>query len=234
MRKATVLLAIIILIWSTNEASGKTRRKSYGKRARIGSIEVGGRTIVGISNVYGKFYEIPGEFKPSVNLEIVGSWLFNKDITLLTGLGYGYYGSDMTNTNPSSDKITLETHTYKLHYLTIPVQVEFTVNNFFIGVGPQVNILLKANDYIQRKTDNNPKLAYFTLEDIATVNNIDVGGRVSLGYKFSSNLKLELSYFNSFTDLTFHPSKNDERVISKNYNTNAFIGIGISYLISVK
>lgn len=233
MKKITLFFTVFILLCVVTDSFGK-RRTSYTKRAAIGSIDFGARAIIGTSNIYGKFYEEPGKFRVATNLEVVGSWLFTKDIYLLTGVGYGYYGANMTNSNLSNPNIASETHGYKLHYVTIPIQVEFSLNKFFIAIGPQVNLLVAANDYYSIQTINNPNQSYFLLEPIKTLNKVDVGGRVTVGYKLGYGIKMELSYFNSFTDLTIHPSPNNDRVISTNYNTNAFIGLGLSYFINIK
>ena len=134
----------------------------------------------------GVMIEIPMTKKFSLQPEILYSQ---------QGTKTSFSDSDVTNSNYES--------TIKLNYLNIPVMLKYyVIEGLSVQAGPQIGILLKANN---KYTDN--FLGYdnqesFDLKEYSS--GIDTSVNVGLGYqfkdKFYTDLRYNISYSNVFKD----------------------------------
>jgi hypothetical protein len=224
---ATLLIISILLSIATDAMAKKRRRRSFRSKQRIGTMLYGAKVTFGASNVYGKFNANAGKFKFGTELGMVGSYQFAQDAYLIISPSYAYYGSSVDNANPPA-AITSENVNYRFHYISLPIQVRFDLSNFYAALGPQINFLVSAKGYHKYKGN----FTYFENESVTeSLNRFDVGGRISFGYKFEMGMFIELSYYNSFGDITKDTPSDNSLPISKNYNTNSYIGLGVGILL---
>lgn len=125
-----------------------------------------------------------------------------KNFSLQPELLYSQQGSkssfsdqDVTNSNYKS--------TIDLNYLNIPVMVKYYVlKGLSVQAGPQIGILLKANNKYQDNFLGYENHESFNLKDYAT--GIDTSVNFGLGYqfkdKFYTDLRYNISYSNVFKE----------------------------------
>lgn len=147
-----------------------------------------------------------------------------KNFSLQPELLYSQQGSkssfsdqDVTNSNYKS--------TIDLNYLNIPVMVKYYVlKELSVQAGPQIGILLKANNKYQDNFLGYENHESFNLKDYAT--GIDTSVNFGLGYqfkdKFYTDLRYNISYSNVFKEgVANHFINNDMK--------NRFFQISIGY-----
>lgn len=106
-----------------------------------------------------------------------------------------FYDQDVTNSNYKS--------TIDLNYLNIQVMVKYYVlKGLSVQAGPQIGILLKANNKYQDNFLGYENHESFNLKDYAT--GIDTSVNFGLGYqfkdKFYADLRYNISYSNVFKE----------------------------------
>jgi len=134
----------------------------------------------------GAMVEIPMAKKFSLQPEILYSQ---------QGTKTSFSDSDVTNSNYES--------TIKLNYLNIPVMLKYyVIEGLSVQAGPQIGILLKANNKYQDNFLGYDNQESFDLKEYSS--GIDTSLNVGLGYqfkdKFYTDLRYNISYSNVFKD----------------------------------
>ena len=134
----------------------------------------------------GVMIEIPMTKKISIQPEIMYSQ---------QGTKTSFSDSDVTNSNYES--------TIKLNYLNIPVMLKYyVIEGLSVQAGPQIGILLKANNKYKDNFLGYDNQESFDLKEYST--GIDTSVNVGLGYqfkdKFYTDLRYNISYSNVFKD----------------------------------
>ncbi|KAF2336969.1 porin family protein [Flavobacterium daemonense] len=111
------------------------------------------------------------------------------------GMKFSYSDPDVTNSDYKS--------TVKLNYLNIPVMLKYYVaKGFSLQAGPQIGILLKANNEYQDNFLGYENRETLNLSDYST--GIDTAVNFGLGYqfqnKFYADARYTISYSNVFKD----------------------------------
>lgn len=148
--------------------------------------------------------------------------IFEK-IYLEPGLQYSMQGFKWKIENVDTDEFFEDK--YMLSYLNFPLTVKyFVVDGFSLSAGPQLGLLLAAKDKWSYKSLNASGNTYD--EDSGEENvkdffeSFDYGLKLGLGYRLSSGITFNASYFMGLSE----PFKN----INTN-NHNATIQLGIGY-----
>jgi len=134
----------------------------------------------------GVMIEIPMTKKFSLQPEILYSQ---------QGTKTSFSDSDVTNSNYES--------TIKLNYLNIPVMLKYyVIEGLSVQAGPQIGILLKANNKYKDNFLGYDNQESFDLKEYSS--GIDTSVNVGLGYqfkdKFYTDLRYNISYSNVFKD----------------------------------
>ncbi len=134
----------------------------------------------------GAMVEIPMTKKFSLQPEIMYSQ---------QGTKTSFSDSDVTNSNYES--------TIKLNYLNIPVMLKYyVIEGLSVQAGPQIGILLKANNKYKDNFLGYDNQESFDLKEYSS--GIDTSVNVGLGYqfkdKFYTDLRYNISYSNVFKD----------------------------------
>ena len=134
----------------------------------------------------GVMVEIPMTKKFSLQPEIMYSQ---------QGTKTSFSDSDVTNSNYES--------TIKLNYLNIPVMLKYyVIEGLSVQAGPQIGILLKANNKYKDNFLGYDNQESFDLKEYSS--GIDTSVNVGLGYqfkdKFYTDLRYNISYSNVFKD----------------------------------
>ncbi|MEP6804416.1 MAG: porin family protein [Flavobacterium sp.] len=111
------------------------------------------------------------------------------------GAKSSFWDNDVTNSNYKS--------TIKLNYLNIPVMLKYyVIKGLSVQAGPQIGILLKANNKYQDNFLGYENQESFDLKDYSA--GIDTSVNLGLGYqfkdKFYTDLRYNISYSNVFKD----------------------------------
>lgn len=111
------------------------------------------------------------------------------------GTKNSFSDSDVTNSNYKS--------TIELNYLNIPVMLKYyVIKGLSLQAGPQIGILLKANNKYQDNFLGYENQESFDLKDYSA--GIDTSVNFGLGYqfkdKFYTDLRYNISYLNVFKD----------------------------------
>lgn len=111
------------------------------------------------------------------------------------GTQNSFSDSDVTNSNYKS--------TIELNYLNIPVMLKYyVIKGLSVQAGPQIGILLKANNKYQDNFLGYENKESFDLKDYSA--GIDTSVNFGLGYqfkdKFYTDLRYNISYSNVFKD----------------------------------
>lgn len=106
-----------------------------------------------------------------------------------------FFDSDVTNSNYKG--------TIELNYLNIPLMLKYyVVKGLSVQAGPQIGILLKANNKYEDNFLGYENHESFNLKDYST--GIDTSVNFGLGYqfkdKFYTDLRYNISYSNVFKD----------------------------------
>ncbi|MFH6995562.1 porin family protein [Flavobacterium sp. FlaQc-48] len=137
-------------------------------------------------------------FTTGVMIEIPMAKNFSLQPELLysqQGSKTSFYDQDVTNSNYKS--------TIELNYLNIPLMLKYyIVKGFSVQAGPQIGILLKANNKYEDNFLGYENHETFNLKDYST--GIDTSVNFGLGYqfkdKFYTDVRYNVSYSNVFKD----------------------------------
>ena len=128
------------------------------------------------------------------------------------GMKFSYSDADVVNSHYKS--------TIQLNYINIPVMLKYyVVKGLSVQAGPQIGILLKANNKYQDNFlgyDNHEK---FNLADYA--NGIDTSVNFGLGYQFKDKFYTDLRYNLSYSDI-FRDASANTYVINSDMKNRVF------------
>jgi hypothetical protein len=115
------------------------------------------------------------------------------------GMKFSYSDVDVENSHYKS--------TIELNYLNIPVMLKYyVVKGLSVQAGPQIGILLKANNKYQDNFLGYENQETFNLSDYA--NGIDTSVNFGLGYQFKDKFYADLRYNISYSDIFKDASAN--------------------------
>lgn len=115
------------------------------------------------------------------------------------GMKFSYSDVDVQNSHYKS--------TIGLNYLNIPVMLKYyVVKGLSVQAGPQIGILLKANNKYQDNFLGYENHETFNLSDYA--NGIDTAVNFGLGYQFKNKFYTDLRYTISYSDIFKDASAN--------------------------
>ncbi|MEO1258015.1 MAG: outer membrane beta-barrel protein [Bacteroidota bacterium] len=121
----------------------------------------------------------------------------------------------------------------KLHYLSVPLQLNYSVNRFFFTGGIQLSTLLLTtnNDFdgglfnslnSDRTEMTEPSATDPTADDsnINKISDLDLSANVGIGYRLTKNMGIYLQYNNGFNDVIKDNNKKDK---------NRFFQLSVQY-----
>jgi len=133
------------------------------------------------------------------------------------GMKFSYSDVDVQNSHYKS--------TIGLNYLNIPVMLKYyVVKGLSVQAGPQIGILLKANNKYQDNFLGYENHETFNLSDYA--NGIDTAVNFGLGYQFKNKFYTDLRYTISYSDIFKDASANTYIINSDMKNRVFQITIG--------
>ena len=133
------------------------------------------------------------------------------------GMKFSYSDVDVQNSHYKS--------TIGLNYLNIPVMLKYyVVKGLSVQAGPQIGILLKANNKYQDNFLGYENHETFNLSDYA--NGIDTSVNFGLGYQFKNKFYTDLRYTISYSDIFKDASANTYIINSDMKNRVFQITIG--------
>ena len=128
------------------------------------------------------------------------------------GMKFSYSDIDVENSHYKS--------TISLNYLNIPVMLKYyVVKGLSVQAGPQIGILLKANNKYQDNFLGYENQETFNLSDYA--NGIDTSVNFGLGYQFKDKFYADLRYNISYSDI-FKDASANTYVINSDMKNRVF------------
>lgn len=139
---------------------------------------------------YGYDDKVKGVF--GISAGAFANYSFSDKMRIQIAALYNQYGSDFT----SSTNSYKETQTY----LSVPVTVKaYLSESFYVTLGPQLNVLVSSN------FDGND------IKDITEKTDFGITG--GLGYNFTSNIGIDLSYYYGLSNIYKKDSGIDGKII---------------------
>ncbi len=141
---------------------------------------------------------------------------------------YSQFGANAKNTN------TVNINSYSQNYLSLPIFIEYElIKGLRVGLGPQVNCLLKA----VRKSNNEhlPEWArQYTISevDITKIHNkLSFGINAGIAYNFYDNLNIEARYYLGLSNIYNNDKEPifDNAIATDTEMKNQAIQIGLAY-----
>ncbi len=129
------------------------------------------------------------------------------------GMKFSYSDSEVENSHYTS--------TVKLNYLNIPVMLKyFVAKGFSLQAGPQIGILLKANNEYRDNFLGYDNHENMNLSDYS--NGVDASVNFGLGYQFRNKFYADLRYNMSYTDVFKDATANTNYIINSDMKNRVF------------
>lgn len=165
-------------------------------------VKIGVKAGVNISNLTVDESELNSSGKTGFTAGIMVEIPIAKNFSLQPELLYSQQGTKIT----FSDEEVTNSHyksTIELNYLNIPVMLKYyVIKGLSVQAGPQIGILLKANNKYQDNFLGYDSQGNFNLKEYSS--GIDTSVNFGLGYqlknKFYTDVRYNISYSNVFKD----------------------------------
>ncbi|MET3027947.1 porin family protein [Flavobacterium sp. UW10123] len=174
-----------------------------GVMAQTEKVKLGVKAGLNISSLTFDENELDSSSKTGFTAGLMAEIPLAKNFSVQPELLYSQQGMKLSYSDPEVQNSHYKS-TIALNYLNIPVMLKYYVaKGLSIQAGPQVGILLKANNKYQDNFlgyDNHEKM---DLKDYS--NGVDASVNFGLGYQFSNfyaDARYNLSYANVFKDVT--------------------------------
>ncbi|WDF65322.1 porin family protein [Flavobacterium sp. KACC 22763] len=172
--------------------------------AQTEKVKLGVKAGLNISSLSFDENELDSSSKTGFTAGLMAEIPLAKNFSVQPELLYSQQGMKLSYSDPEVQNSNYKS-TIALNYLNIPVMLKYyVVKGLSIQAGPQVGILLKANNKYQDNFlgyDNHEKM---DLKDYS--NGVDASVNFGLGYqfkdKFYADARYNLSYTNVFKDVT--------------------------------
>ncbi|MBI1225672.1 MAG: outer membrane beta-barrel protein [Bacteroidetes bacterium] len=119
---------------------------------------------------------------------------------------YGNANKDMAFEGLDPNFVTIRNQTLKLHYLTVPIQLNYQLTNrFALNVGVSTGVLLKSNSGYSKAgilnsfASSNKDASNNSTNSI--ISNFDFSISGGIGFKCSKSLSINLDYLHGLTDV---------------------------------
>ena len=174
--------------------------------AQTDKVKIGVKAGLNISSLTSDENELDSSDKTGFTAGIMAEIPLTKNFSIQPevlysqqGMKFSYSDVDVQNSHYKS--------TIGLNYLNIPVMLKYyVVKGLSVQAGPQVGILLKANNKYQDNFLGYENHETFNLSDYA--NGIDTAVNFGLGYQFKNKFYTDLRYTISYSDIFKDASAN--------------------------
>lgn len=192
--------------------------------AQTDKVKIGVKAGLNISSLTSDENELDSSDKTGFTAGIMAEIPLTKNFSIQPevlysqqGMKFSYSDVDVQNSHYKS--------TIGLNYLNIPVMLKYyVVKGLSVQAGPQVGILLKANNKYQDNFLGYENHETFNLSDYA--NGIDTAVNFGLGYQFKNKFYTDLRYTISYSDIFKDASANTYIINSDMKNRVFQITIG--------
>ncbi|HEU0064983.1 MAG TPA: outer membrane beta-barrel protein [Flavisolibacter sp.] len=167
---------------------------------KVSGIKVTTKTIAGFTGGFNAFLPV------STNLNI------------MTGLNVVQKGTG------ADDPGSGQSETIKLTYIEVPLNIVYTSNGFFGGVGPTIAFGISGKDKLtdQNGTTTNTLKFGNTIDD--DIKPIDIGANIVAGYIFTNKVMITANYNFGLSNLQPSATADDGKLV------NNYFGIKLGYI----
>lgn len=187
--------------------------------AQTGKVKIGVKAGLNISSLTSNENELDSSDKTGFTAGLMAEISLAKNFAIQPevlysqqGMKFSYSDIDVVNSHYKS--------TIELNYLNIPVMLKYyVVKGLSVQAGPQIGILLKANNKYQDNFLGYENHESFNLSDYA--NGIDTSVNFGLGYQFKDKFYADLRYNISYSDI-FKDASANTYVINSDMKNRVF------------
>jgi len=192
---------------------------SAGVTAQTGKVKIGVKAGLNISRLTSDENELESSDKTGFTAGLMAEIPLAKNFAIQPevlysqqGMKFSYSDIDVQNSHYNS--------TIRLNYLNIPVMLKYyVVKGLSVQAGPQIGILLKADNKYQDNFLGYENQETFNLSNYA--NGIDTSVNFGLGYQFQDRFYADLRYNISYSDI-FKEASADTYVINSDMKNRVF------------
>jgi len=190
-----------------------------GVTAQTGKVKIGVKAGLNISRLASDENELESSDKTGFTAGVMAEIPLAENFAIQPevlysqqGMKFSYSDIDVQNSHYNS--------TIRLNYLNIPVMLKYyVVKGLSVQAGPQIGILLKADNKYQDNFLGYENQETFNLSDYA--NGIDTSVNLGLGYQFQDRFYADLRYNISYSDI-FKDASPDTYVINSDMKNRVF------------
>ncbi len=196
-----------------------------GVMAQTEKVKLGVKAGLNISSLTLNENELDSTNKTGFTAGLMTEIPLAKNFSIQPELLYSQQGMKLSYSDPEVENSHYKS-TIALNYLNIPIMLKYyVVKGFSIQAGPQVGILLKANNEYQDNFLGYNNQEKMDLKDYS--NGVDASANFGLGYQFKDKFYLDARYNMSYTNVFKDVTANTNYVINSDMkNRNFQITIG--------
>ncbi len=191
-----------------------------GAMAQTEKVKLGVKAGLNISNLTFDENELKSSDKTGFTAGLMAEIPLTKSFSVQPELLFSQQGMKLSYSDPEVQNSHYKS-TIALNYLNIPIMLKYYVaKGFSLQAGPQVGILLKANNKYQDNFlgyDNHDKM---DLKDYS--NGVDASVNFGLGYQFQNKFYADVRYNMSYTDVFKDATSNTNYIIKSDMKNRIF------------
>ncbi|WJS94052.1 PorT family protein [Flavobacterium johnsoniae] len=191
-----------------------------GAMAQTEKVKLGVKAGLNISSLTFDENELKSSDKTGFTAGLMAEIPLAKSFSVQPELLFSQQGMKLSYSDPEVQNSHYKS-TIALNYLNIPIMLKYYVaKGFSLQAGPQVGILLKANNKYQDNFlgyDNHDKI---DLKDYS--NGVDASVNFGLGYQFQNKFYADVRYNMSYNDVFKDATSNTNYIIKSDMKNRIF------------
>ncbi len=191
-----------------------------GAMAQTEKVKLGVKAGLNISSLTFDENELKSSDKTGFAAGLMAEIPVAKNFSVQPELLYSQQGMKISYSDPDVQNSHYKS-TIKLNYLNIPVMLKYyVVKGLSVQAGPQVGILLKANNEYQDNFLGYDNRENLDLKDYA--NGVDASVNFGLGYQFKDKFYADVRYNASYTNVFKDVTANTNYIINSDMKNKVF------------
>lgn len=191
-----------------------------GAMAQTEKVKLGVKAGLNISSLTFDENELKSSDKTGFTAGLMAEIPLAKSFSVQPELLFSQQGMKLSYSDPEVENSHYKS-TIALNYLNIPIMLKYyVVKGLSLQAGPQVGILLKANNKYQDNFlgyDNHDKM---DLKDYS--NGVDASVNFGLGYQFQNKFYVDVRYNMSYNDVFKDATSNTNYIIKSDMKNRIF------------